>query len=70
MAITLPEKLSALLAYGLTYKAIAAKAACDTSTIFRIKSGAILNPSYTVGVAIDDLYASLRKAPKSNKSAA
>lgn len=68
-AITLAGKLEALLSDGQTYKAIAAKADCDTSTIFRIRSGAISNPSYSVGKAIDEMFASLRKASH-KKSAA
>lgn len=53
---TLPEKLKTLLAGSLTYRAIAQRAGCDTSTIFRIRSGDIVNPSYSVGIAIDALY--------------
>ncbi|MCO7556170.1 helix-turn-helix domain-containing protein [Metapseudomonas otitidis] len=53
---TLPEKLKKLLAGGMTYKAVADRASCDTSTIFRIKNGDIANPSYSVGTAIDALY--------------
>lgn len=53
---TLPEKLKTLLAGGMTYKAVAERANCDTSTIFRIRNGDIVNPSYSVGIAIDALY--------------
>lgn len=53
---TLPEKLKTLLASGMTYKAIAERANCDTSTIFRIRNGDVVNPSYSVGIAIDALY--------------
>lgn len=53
---TLPEKLKSLLAGGMTYKAVAERARCDTSTIFRIRNGDIVNPSYSVGTAIDALY--------------
>lgn len=67
-ATTLAGKLDALLGAGQTYKAIAAKADCDTSTIFRIRSGAISNPSYSVGKAIDEMFTSLRKS--SNKKTA
>lgn len=65
-ATDLPKKLDVLLASGWTYKAIAERAKCDTSTIFRIRSGHISNPSYTAGTAIDQMYAELpddRKLP-------
>ena len=65
---TLASKIEILLAAGRTYKAIAEGAGCDTSTIFRIRSGAIANPSYSVGSAIDSMHAELtkplRKKPK------
>ena len=54
--VALNEKLQALLAGKWTYKAIAERACCDTSTIYRIKTGFITNPSYSVGIAIDALY--------------
>ena len=59
--VTLPEKLKSLLAGGLTYKAVAERAQCDTSTIFRIRNGDIANPSYSVGTAIDALYEERQK---------
>jgi transcriptional regulator with XRE-family HTH domain len=66
---TLQEKLTALLDTGLTYRAVAELAGCDISTISRIKSGSITNPTYATGSAIDLAYAGLgRKHPK--KSAA
>ncbi len=51
--LTLAEKVEALLAAKMTYRAIAERAGCDTSTVFRIKNGAVVNPSYAVGSAID-----------------
>ncbi|WP_296267411.1 hypothetical protein [Pseudomonas sp. UBA6562] len=68
-ATDLPKKLDALLGSGMTYKAIAERARCDTSTIFRIRKGEISNPSYMAGTAIDQMHAeletSLKAAPKS-----
>jgi hypothetical protein len=63
-ATDLPNKLDALLAAGLTYKAIAEHAKCDTSTIFRIRSGQISNPSYIAGRAIDLMHDELAKPAK------
>lgn len=63
----LPKKLDELLASGLTYKAIAERAKCDTSTIFRIRSGQIINPSYLAGKAIDEMHAELTQQPKKPK---
>lgn len=61
--VALNQKLETLLAGQSTYKAIAERAGCDISTIYRIKTGAIANPSYSVGVAIDAMYAeAVRKA--------
>lgn len=57
----LQEKISALLASGMTYKAVAERARCDTSTIFRIKNGDTANPSYSVGTAINAMYEELLK---------
>jgi hypothetical protein len=54
--VALPDKLNALLSGAMTYKAVAERAKCDTSTIFRIRTGEIANPSYSVGVAIDAMY--------------
>lgn len=55
--VPLREKLVAILgSEGVTYKSVAEKAKCDTSTIFRIKNGDISNPSYSVGSAIDAMY--------------
>ncbi|MEQ4255398.1 helix-turn-helix domain-containing protein [Pseudomonas syringae] len=58
-ATDLPNKLHALLGSGLTYKAIAERAKCDISTIFRIRNGQISNPSYIVGTAIDHMHGEL-----------
>ncbi|SHM45880.1 hypothetical protein SAMN05216593_10110 [Pseudomonas asturiensis] len=71
-ATDLPNKLDALLGSGLTYKAIAERAKCDISTIFRIRSGQISNPSYIVGIAIDQMHVELGKSTKASdkKSAA
>ncbi len=71
-ATELPKKLDALLASGMTYRAIAERAGCDISTIFRIRSGQISNPSYIAGRAIDLMHDEMKKAVKSiaKKSAA
>ncbi|PHN45992.1 helix-turn-helix domain-containing protein [Pseudomonas syringae] len=63
-ATDLPNKLDGLLGSGLTYKAIAERAKCDISTIFRIRNGQISNPSYVVGIAIDQMYGELCKTAK------
>ncbi|MBF8703040.1 helix-turn-helix domain-containing protein [Pseudomonas putida] len=65
-ATDLPSKLDALLGSGLTYKAIAERAKCDISTIFRIRNGQISNPSYVAGTAIDQMHAELAKPSKKN----
>lgn len=62
--LTLANKIDAILAAGSTYKQIAESADCDPSTIFRIRTGAISNPSYSVGKAIDDIHAQLSKPKK------
>ncbi|MEN5036860.1 hypothetical protein [Pseudomonas sp. TWI929] len=71
-ATDLPKKLDALLGSGMTYKAIAERAKCDISTIFRIRNGQISNPSYVAGTAIDQMHAELAKNAKHSikKSAA
>ncbi|MBD8680325.1 helix-turn-helix domain-containing protein [Pseudomonas sp. CFBP 13719] len=71
-ATDLPKKLDALLGSGLTYKAIAERAKCDISTIFRIRNGQISNPSYIAGIAIDQMHGELGKSakPSPKKSAA
>lgn len=58
----LAKKLEAILASGATYKAVAKRASCDVSTIYRIRTGFIVNPSYSVGRAIDEMHADLKKA--------
>lgn len=58
---TLKEKIDSLLSWGMTYKAVAERAKCDTSTVFRIRSGGVTNPSYSVGSAIDALYLEMAK---------
>lgn len=63
-ATDLPEKLNALLGSGFTYKAIAERAKCDISTIFRIRNGDIVNPSYIAGKAIDLMHEELAKPVK------
>ncbi|MCE0873758.1 hypothetical protein [Pseudomonas monteilii] len=65
-ATDLPSKLDALLGSGLTYKAIAERAKCDISTIFRIRNGQISNPSYVAGTAIDQMHAELVRPRKKN----
>lgn len=69
-ATDLPKKLDALLGSGLTYKAIAERARCDISTIFRIRNGQISNPSYIAGIAIDRMHDELSKTLKSSKKSA
>jgi len=58
----LAKKLEAILASGATYKAVAKRASCDTSTIYRIRTGHIVNPSYSVGRAIDEMHSELKPA--------
>lgn len=67
---TLAVKLEDLLSSGFTYKSIAARAGCDVSTIFRIRTGEIDNPRYSVGTAIDVMHAGLRKKAVHKKTAA
>lgn len=55
----LAKKLEAILASGATYKAVAKRAECDVSTVYRIRTGAIINPSYSVGRAIDEMHAAM-----------
>jgi hypothetical protein len=69
-ATELPIKLDALLGSGMTYKAIATRANCDISTIFRIRSGKISNPSYIAGRAIDLMHDELAKPEKQAKKSA
>ncbi len=71
-ATDLPKKLDALLGSGWTYKAIAERAKCDISTVFRIRNGQIGNPSYIAGTAIDQMHAEMEKSHKASakKSAA
>ncbi|GEK49169.1 hypothetical protein HPA02_34520 [Bisbaumannia pacifica] len=58
----LAAKLEAILASGATYKSVAKRAGCDASTIYRIRTGAVTNPSYSVGCAIDAMHAELKPA--------
>lgn len=69
-ATDLPNKLNALLGSGWTYKAIAERAKCDISTIFRIRSGQISNPSYIAGRAIDLMHEEMTKPTKPPKKSA
>ncbi len=55
----LSQKVEALIQGGMTGSAIAEKAGCDSSTISRIRRGLIGNPAYSVGIAIDQMYADL-----------
>ncbi|MGK0546316.1 helix-turn-helix domain-containing protein [Halomonas cupida] len=57
----LAKKLEAILASGATYKAVAEKAGCNISTIYRIRTGVIANPSYSVGRSIDLMHSKLKK---------
>lgn len=54
--ITIQEKLNELLTLGNTPKDLATKIGCHISTVYRIRDGAITDPSYSVGIAIDALY--------------
>ena len=63
-ATDLPKKLDALLSSGMTYKAIAERAKCDISTVFRIRNGQISNPSYLAGTAIDQMHCELIESGK------
>ncbi|MBL4833626.1 MAG: hypothetical protein JKY26_06580 [Pseudomonas sp.] len=56
-ATALSEKVDVLIKGGMTGKAIAEKAGCDSSTISRIRSGFISDPNYSIGSTIDQLYA-------------
>lgn len=58
----LAKKLEAILASGTTYKAVARRASCDVSTIYRIRTGHIVNPSYSVGRAIDEMHDEMERA--------
>jgi len=51
-----------LLESGRTYKELAEKAGCDTSTIYRIKTGFIANPKFSIGMAIGAMHAELKAA--------
>ena len=65
---TLKDKVVELLT-AATYKAIASRAGCDTSTIFRIRNGHIANPSYSVGKAIDEMHLDHTKAKRRKPAA-
>ena len=65
-ATDLPNKLDALLGSGWTYKAIAERAKCDISTIFRIRNGQIINPSYIAGRAIDQMHDEMARTSKAS----
>lgn len=53
----LSAKVDALIMSGMTGKDIARRVQCDSSTISRIRAGQISNPTYSLGIAIDLLYA-------------
>jgi predicted transcriptional regulator len=56
------KKVEAIRDSGIAYTEIAERCGVDTSTIFRIRHGSIVDPRYSVGIAIDELYCSvLRK---------
>ncbi|MNN93747.1 hypothetical protein D3C81_2122510 [compost metagenome] len=67
---SLSRKVDDLLDSGMAYKVIASFAKCDYSTIYRIKTGEIDDPRYSVGSAIDELHAGLRKKSAVRKTAA
>lgn len=54
--IGLQAKVEAIRESGLAYTEIAERCKVDTSTIFRIRQGSIVDPRYSVGAAIDELY--------------
>ena len=62
------QKVEAIRASGLAYSEIADKCRVDTSTIFRIRHGSIVDPRYSVGLAIDDLYNAVQR--RKNRQAA
>lgn len=51
----LATKVKQLNENGMACKEIAKAAGCDVSTIYRIRDGIVVDPSYSVGKAIDDL---------------
>lgn len=57
----LADKLRAIVESGISCHDIARKADCDVTTIYRIRSGSILNPKYSVGITIDRLYRNARR---------
>lgn len=59
MTINFSRKVNDLIGSGMTYKSLASKANCDPSTIYRLKSGEIEEPRYSVGRVIDELHAGL-----------
>lgn len=62
------QKVEAIRESGLAYTQIAERCGVDTSTIFRIRKGSITDPSYSLGVAIDELYSAITR--KKQKQAA
>jgi predicted transcriptional regulator len=58
----LQKKIEDIRGAGLTYVAIAKRAGCDISTLFRIRQGAILDPAYSVGSEIDRMHAQVTAA--------
>ncbi len=54
--LSISEMVEELIGSGMTGKAIAEIAGCDTSTISRIRHGQIIDPKHSVGVAIEDLH--------------
>lgn len=62
------QKVEAIRNSGLAYTEIAERCGVDTSTIFRIRHGSIVDPRYSVGSAIDALYCAITR--KKSRSAA
>lgn len=69
-ATDLPAKIEAIRAAGVTYTAIAKRANCDISTLFRIRQGEIPDPKYSVGSAIDAMYIELSSTETSTPKTA
>lgn len=55
----LSDKIKALLDNGATAKELARESGCAVSTIYRLRDGLILDPSYSIGHAIDREYEKL-----------
>lgn len=61
--ITMQARVEALLAANVSKKTIATHCGCDESTIYRIRTGAIKDPRFSIGEGIIKLYDQL-ETPK------